>query len=312
MHHAEVVGKELGEYPQEVFLMNEPWCASLLSYHLGFHAPGHHDLGEGLSAAHNLLLAQGRMYDAVTATAPNLKVSTVYNIIPSYPAADTPEDHQAARTADGYVNRWFLDPLYKGEYPEDMVELYGKRFPNFPDSDMQEIHIGKKLQTLGINYYNGAMIESDPDQELGYHEVTNPKGKTTGLGWPIFEPPYYPEGLYDTLKRLHNDYAGYGLKHLSATENGMAEKSVWDGKSEVVEDPKRVAYLQEHIRQVKKAVDDGVPVEGYFIWTLMDNYEWQHGYKPESAFGMFYIDRETLKRIPKRSALWLGDFLTQT
>lgn len=310
LKHAKAVADNLGEFIEEYFILNEPWCTSLLSNFQGWHAPGKTDLKTALLVAHNLLLAQGRVFELLRSISQTSKISTVFNTEPSYAVSTDPKDILAAKYADGSFNRWFFDAIYKGVYPEDMVELYGENMPVVTPEDMKTIQIGSKLHAIGINYYRGNMVRYNPEKELKYDEyILKPGSKTNGLGWAIFEPPLYPEGLYDILNQTYNAYRDYGLKRMYVAENGTAWKDEWDGTSEVVADPDRVLYYKEHIGQVYKALVHGVPVEGYFAWTYMDNYEWAEGYRPESRFGMIYVDRPSMKRIWKESAHWYTKLL---
>lgn len=303
VNHAATVVRELGQYIDEYFILNEPWCASLLSYHLGIHAPGETSLSSGLLAAHHLLLAQGRAYNAMRLVAPQAKISTVVNTETAYPYSNDTADLLAATRSDGYFNRWFLDPLFLGTYPADMVELYGDAMPTVTPGDLQEMNIGRRLHALGVNYYCGRVIQHDDTAQLGYKAVLLPNGPTNDLGWPICVPPVYPEGFYDILTQIQRSYVGHGLPQLYITENGMALRSTIDSTKRV-EDDRRISYYKEHLMQVHKAIEDGVQVSAYFAWTLMDNYEWAEGYRPESCFGMVHVNRDTLERTPKQSALW--------
>ncbi len=302
--HAAAVANNLGEYIDEYFILNEPWCASMLSYHLGIHAPGEQNLCRALLAAHNLLLSQGSAYEALRQIDTQAKISTVVNVETSYANSLDPKDIDAARKADGYFNRWFLDPLFLGKYPKDMVDLYGKDMPKVTSADMKTIAIGSKLFTLGVNYYCGRLNRADSKSLLGYSAKNTSGAPTNDLGWPIFVPPYYPEGLYDILQQVYFSYRSSGLKRLYITENGMALESKRSGNEKVINDAPRIAYFRQHLAQVYKAIQRGIPVLGYFAWTLMDNFEWAEGYRPKSAFGMVYVDRKTMKRTPKQSALW--------
>ena len=302
--HAAAVAKTLGEYIDEYFILNEPWCSSFLSYHLGIHAPGEKNLNHAIVAAHNLLLAQGLAFRAIKNIDKSAEISTVVNVEASYPYSQNGKDKEAAFTADGYQNRWFMDPLYFGKYPEDMVSLFGRDMPRIPASDMKILAIGKELHALGINNYCGRIIKYDPTSRLKYTAINRPGGPVNDLGWPIFVPPVYPEALYDILTEIYFSYRNYGLKRMYITENGMALEAKVTPTMTVVPDTRRVEYLANHIGQVYKAMERGVPVEAYFAWTLMDNFEWAEGYRPKSCFGMVYVDRKTMKRIPKKSVLW--------
>ena len=313
--HAQVVVEHLGEFIEEYFILNEPWCSSMLSYYEGIHAPGkqHRDdrenLKAGILAAHHLLLGQGLAYNAIREYAPHAKISTVLNFEPAYAASASPEDVLAARIRDGYYNAWFLDPIFTGSYPEFMVKHYGEdAMPPDYERDMDLIKVGDKLHALGVNYYRGSLYRA-AEGDLRSEQVLVKGGPTNGLGWPIYQPPHYPEGLYDLLQQIYFGYRAFGLERMYVTENGMALATPWDGEAEVVDDEPRVQYYREHIRQLHKALLRGIPVEGYFAWTLMDNFEWSEGYKPESAFGLVHVDRETMRRVPKKSALWYSELL---
>lgn len=303
--HAKVVAENLGEYIDEFFILNEPWCASILSYFLGVHAPGKNSLKSALLAAHNLLVTQGIIFEELTSISKEFNISTVFNSEPAYAATSDPKDILAARYADGSFNRWFYDALFIGRYPEDMVELYGKNMPVIKDGDMKTIKIGGRLKTMGMNYYNGNLVKFDDNNELkGKNGILRKGGEINGIGWPIFKKPHYPEGLYDILSQIYYSYRDYGLKRIMVTENGMALRSTWDKDHKKVLDTRRIEYYKENIKQVHDAILRGIPIEGYFAWTFMDNYEWAEGYRPDSAFGLVHVDWKTMKRTPKESAHW--------
>lgn len=302
--HAEVVHEHLGEYIEEYFILNEPWCSSLLSYYLGIHAPGEKNLSHALLASHNLLLAQGQIERMLHQKDKSLKVSTVLNTEAYYAHTASDKDIFAAKCADGNFNRWFMDPIYLGKYPEDMLELYGKHAPKFTAEEMRTINIGKNLYSLGINNYLGRVVEYDKNSDLKFKQVILPGSITNDLGWVISVPPLYPETLYDSLSQIYYSYKYFGLKRLYITENGTALNTPWDGKSHRIKDKKRIFYLKEHIRQIHRAVMRGIPVEAYLEWSLIDNYEWAEGYRPESCFGLIHADRDTMKRVWKDSAHW--------
>jgi beta-glucosidase len=301
--HARYVAAELGEWIDEYFILNEPWCSSMLGHHQGAHAPGETDLKSALSAAHHLLLAQGAVLADLKSAGSELKVSAVVNVEPAYGASLSEEDLAAARYAEGYFHQWFLDPLFKGCYPEQMLELYGERMPRIEEGDLEQIAIGSKLHALGINFYNGCLAEYDAAAEKRYRSVKVAGEKENDLGGPIFIPPHYPEALYDFLQQCYFEYRSYGLKRIYLSENGTALRSSVSRGGEIDDQP-RIDYLCAHLDQVLQALKRGIPVERYFVWTLLDNYEWADGYRPESAFGLVHVDRGTLKRRPKRSYAW--------
>ncbi len=307
--HAEVVVKELGDLIEEYFILNEPWCSSILSYFLGVHAPGETDLTSGLKASHNLLLAQGKAFRKIKSLSSNAKVSTVVNLEKYYPASTSEKDILSAKYANSHFNDWFLMPMYLGKYPQLALDLYGDDIPECPEEDMEDIKIGSEMHALGINNYLGRFVKWDEKDRLHFKQVELEGGLHNDLGWVISVPPVYPNTLTDILHETYNTYRTLGLDRMYITENGTAEKSDWDGQSDVIDDPKRQFYYQEHIRQVYDAILKGVPVEKYFAWTLMDNYEWAEGYRPESCFGMIHVDRDSMKRVWKRSAIWYKDVI---
>ncbi len=302
--HALFVYENLGEYIDEYFILNEPWVVTIRGYYLGVQAPGETNLSHALLAAHNHLLAQGLVFTELKKRNQNLKVSTVYNVMNYYAQTPNPQDIHAASFGYGHVNDWFLDPLFQGKYPEHMVALYGKHMPKITKEDMEIIRIGDKLNALGLNYYFSNIVRHTDANDLHFQTVI-PKGTVTnGLGWPISVPPTYQEALYELLLQIHSKYKDWGLKKIYIAENGIAGDTTWDKKSKIIPDEMRMYYLQEHLQQVYKALLAGVPIEKYFLWTLMDNYEWQRGYGPDANFGIIHVDRKSMKRVMKKSALW--------
>jgi beta-glucosidase len=305
--HAEAVYQTLGEYIEEYFILNEPWCSSFLSYHLGVHAPGETDLSSGLLAAHNLLLAQGAAFEKLKSLDRSLKVSTVLNLAPTYAATPSVEDGLAARYADVYHNTWFLEPIFNGRYPELGLELFRSKLPYYGKADLALMQIGPRMHSLGVNYYRGELVAADERAELKFKGVRRAGEEVNDLGWPIYVPPLYREGLYDILQQIWFAYRGSGLKNICITENGMAQAS--DTGAPVIPDARRLEYLKAHIKQCAAAIERGVPLTAYFLWTLMDNYEWAEGHRPESCFGIIGVDRKTMKRTKKSSAVWYGELL---
>lgn len=307
--HAEVVVEELDEFIEEYFILNEPWCSSILSYYLGVHAPGETDLADALQSAHNLLLAQGLAFRKIKSLNKDAKVSTVFNLEKYYPASTSDKDILAAKYGNVHFNDWFLMPMYLGKYPELGLELYGEKSPQYDESDMEIINIGSDMHALGVNNYLGRFVEWDEKDPLHFKQVELEGSLHNDLGWVISVPPVYPSTLTDIFYETYNTYRSYGLERMYISENGTAEKSPWDGKSEVVDDPKRQFYYKNHIKQVHEAIIKGVPIEKYFAWTLMDNYEWAEGYRLESCFGMIHVDRDSMKRVWKKSAIWYKDVI---
>lgn len=301
--HAKIVQKYLGEFCEEYFILNEPFQFTFDSYYTGWNAPGEKSLKSALATVHHALLAQGTAFRTLKQVDKKAKISTVYNPTITYAASSSSKDIQAALYAFGYKSTIFTDPTYKGSYPDYMLELFGNKMPKIAKDDMEIIKIGDQLTSLGINFYRGQVIQSDENAELKFAEVKFPQAITNGLDWPVSLPPTYPEAFYDLLCKMYDMYQSYGLKKLYITENGTCWNDTVE-KNGQVNDEFRIFYFREHLAQVQKAILAGVPVKGYFVWTLMDNFEWEYGYKPGSNFGIVYVDRKTMKRIPKKSFYW--------
>jgi len=308
VEHAKIAHTHLGEYIEEYFILNEPFQFTLDSYHTGCDAPGEKDLKGALAALHHALLAQGMVFSALKSLDKNVKLSTTYNPSVTYAASSSDDDIKAAQYAWGYHTGMFTDPLYLGKYPEVMMKLFGDKMPKIQNGDMEIIKVGSGLHAFGINFYRGKTIQDDPKAEIRFSEVKYPQGIRNGLGWPVYLPPTYLEALYDLLRELYFRYGTYGMKQILITESGTCWDDKINEKGEV-DDEFRIFFLREHFKQVAKAILAGVPVKGYFVWTLMDNFEWSSGYRPESAFGIVHVDRKTMKRIPKKSFYWYKELI---
>jgi beta-glucosidase len=293
--YVEVVAARLGDRVGHWITHCEPWVISWLGYGLGEHAPGRKSDADALAAAHHVLLGHGRAVEVLRREAPGAEVGITLNLMHDYPASDAEEDVAATRHIDGFRNRWFLDPLYRAEYPSDILEHFAASLPRFEDGDMEAIAV--PIDVLGINTYSRGVIGAGPDGGRPIF-VRVPDSEYTDMDWEV-----YPDGLYDLLHRLRDDYAP---ARIAVTENGAAFSDVrgHDGR---VRDPERQAYLEGHIDAVARAVEDGVPVNGYYVWSLLDNFEWAHGYG--KRFGIVYVDYPTLRRIPKSSFSWYRDLI---
>ncbi|MBZ0295493.1 MAG: beta-glucosidase [Anaerolineae bacterium] len=291
VNYADVVSKRLGDRVKHWMTHNEPWCASFLSYQIGEHAPGHQKLDEAVAASHHLLLSHGRTVPVLRANSRDSKVGIVLNLAWNDPATDSEADKEAAWRMFGYQNRWFMDPVYKGQYPEDMIELYGG-FPALQNGDEQEI--AAPLDFLGINYYTRAVVANAPGNPPLYTTQVYPEGEYTEMHWEV-----HPESLYDLLKWTQERYPNVGDIYI--TENGAAfdDKLTEDGQ---VKDENRVNYLKGHFASMRQAMEEGVPLKGYFLWSMMDNFEWAYGYS--KRFGIIYVDFDTQERFLKDSAKW--------
>lgn len=292
--YTEVVAHRLGDRVKDWITLNEPWVSAFLGYFDGVHAPGIRNLAKAVQASHHLLLGHGRAVPVLRSLSKGARVGITLNLSPAHPAGDTQADLDAARSQDGYNNRWFLDPVFGRGYPDDMHDLLGLHLPRIESSDMREI--AAPLEFLGVNYYFPAIVRAATKQEspLGFIETSEQEKiaagyKLTAMGWPVV-----PSALSELLLRLHKDYRP---KALYITENGCAYEDVL--VNGVVSDPQRIAYLESHLGVAQEAIGAGVPLKGYFLWSLMDNFEWAYGYT--RRFGIVYVDYTNLKRIPKAS-----------
>jgi beta-glucosidase len=290
-----VVGR-LGDRVQHWITHNEPWVVAWIGHAWGRHAPGRTDEAAAVAAAHHLLLSHGWAVERIRAAAPAAEVGITLNLNHVYPLSDSPEDEAAAWRADGEGNRWFLDPLFRGAYPTDLLERNALVAPYVREGDLEAI--AAPLDFLGVNNYFRSIVSHGPD---GPREERNPDSEYTDMDWEIF-----PEGLYELLVRIGEDYAPPALY---VTENGAAfdDVRVHDGK---VHDPERTAFLLSHIDAVGRARAAGSPIKGYFVWSLLDNFEWAYGYG--KRFGLVYVDYPTLEREPKYSFDWYRDFIAST
>jgi len=290
VEYADLASRTLGDRVRHWTTLNEPFVSAFVGYLEGRHAPGHTDLDEALAAAHHLLLAHGWAVPVIRSNSPEAQVGIVLNLIPYIPASPSVADRAAAWQQDGVVNRWFLDPLSARGYPPDIVQHYGRTMDFVQAGDMEAI--AAPLDFLGVNYYTRGIARSSEVSENAPRTVF-PNPEKTEMGWEV-----YPEGLYQVLGRLHFDY---GFPSLYVTENGAAypDQIGPDGR---VDDAPRVAYLKAHFAQAAKAITAGVPLRGHFVWSLMDNFEWAHGYS--KRFGLIYVDYRTQRRILKASAHW--------
>ena len=285
--YAEVLMRRLGDRTWSVAPINEPWCVGWLSHFMGLHAPGVRDIRATARAMHHVGLAHGRAIQAMRALGVG-NLGAVCNLEWAHPWDDSPAAQAAAARYDAIYNRWFVAAMMRGEYPALALEGLGPHLPRGWQDDMATI--AQPLDWFGLNYYTCKRVADAPaDPWPHYAERDGPLPRTQ-MGWEI-----YPQGLADFLRRTHAEYTR-GLP-LYVTENGMASADVLSGNR--VEDAARIAYLADHLGAVRAAIADGVPVAGYFTWSLMDNFEWSLGY--EKRFGLVHVDFETLQRSPKAS-----------
>jgi beta-glucosidase len=286
-----------GDRVQHWLTINEPWIVGLLGYLLGLHAPGYRDdvLGE-VTVFHHLLLAHGLAVRRYRARGSGGKIGIAPNLIPHYPATDDPADAAMSSASDGYVNRWFLDPLFRGAYPDDMRARYEQHVGALTfvaDGDLETI--AQPIDFLGVNYYAPRWIEARPGDRPWPWRVVVPETLRTTAGFTAGVPqteagtPIYPRGLTDLLVRVRDDY---GEVPVMITENGAVF-------AEPLHDERRVEFLRDHVAALHDAVERGVPAIGYCYWSLMDNFEWALGY--DQRFGLVHVDYGTLERTVKDS-----------
>jgi len=295
--YADQVARRLGDRVRFWVTHNEPWCVATLGYEEGAHAPGGRNPQDGLRAAHHLLLSHGLAAERIRAVAPGAQVGIVLNLSPGWPATDSEADRDAARQFDGLFNRWYLDPLFRGRYPADAIadrvrrgHLPASELPFLAEGDLARI--SAPLDYLGVNYYGRTIVTAGQDGQPRAVPAA-PPAELTEMGWEV-----HPEGLASVLQRLVREYAPPALY---ITENGaaFADPPAAGGR---IADPRRVSYLREHLVAAHQALSSGVPLAGYFAWTLLDNFEWNQGYT--KRFGLFGVDFATGERTPKDSAFW--------
>lgn len=290
--YALAVIEELGDTVTSWITLNEPWCSAYLGYGNGEHAPGKRDFKAHLHAAHHLLLGHGLTLQGYRQLNLTSEIGITLNLTPQYPASDCPRDLEAAKKSDGFNNRWYLDPVFKGHYPADMEESLAIVSPLIKPGDLELI--AGENDFLGINFYTRGVVSAD---EQGEPRSLSPVKPVTAMNWEV-----RPEVLYELLIRIDREY---GPIKLYITENGAAyEDQVIEGR---IKDTERTEYLRQHFAQAAKAIEAGVPLKGYYVWSLLDNFEWAFGY--ERRFGIVYVDFETQERILKDSALWYQSFL---
>lgn len=297
VEYADLVSKKLGDRVKNWMTFNEPFVSAWVGYMEGRHAPGHRDVDEMLATAHHLLLAHGLSVPVIRNNVPNAQVGIVLNLSGMMPASRSAADRAASWIQDGVINRWYLDPLEGRGYPQDMVKHYGRPMEFVQDGDLPIIAV--PIDYLGINYYTRGIVRSKEVSESENDPQTLfPNPDPTDMGWEV-----YPQGLFDILARVHFDY---NFPRLYITENGAAYPDQLDENGQVA-DPLRIAYYREHVKAVSKAIEMGIPVKGYFTWSLLDNFEWAHGYK--MRFGLIYVDYGTQQRVLKQSAKYYREVI---
>lgn len=275
---------------------NEPWVVTTLGYLLGQHAPGMRDLGAAARVAHHLLLGHALAVQAFRSeNPPNAQIGIVNNLSPHHPASDSPMDQQVAEFHHQFVNRLFLDPLFEGRYPERVLATLSEFVPPIQEGDMELIQA--PIDFVGVNYYTRFVVAYDPGSPLQFRHVRQPS-LYTEMGWEV-----YPEGLYEILEWVRETYRN---PTIYLTENGAAFPDRLE-EGGVVRDQARLDYLRDHLIQAHRALQAGVALKGYFVWSLLDNFEWAHGFS--KRFGLVYVDYATQQRILKQSARWYAQVI---
>lgn len=305
VEYAAQVSRRLGDRVKHWMTFNEPAVSAFLGHERGVHAPGWQDTRAALRAVHHHLLAHGWSVPVLRENCPDAQIGLAFDCFPFQPASPSAADYHAARLEDGRHNRLFLDPLYGRGYPADVVEDYQMR-ALWPEDVIQPgdlACIAAQTDFLGINYYTRVIVRADiPEEEnLPQTHFYAPQSEWMEGGWG----DNYPDGLYQTLCRLHFEYQ---IPRLYITENGASYSDGPDERGEI-HDSRRIAYLQTHIQAAARAIQSGVPLAGYFAWSLMDNFEWALGYT--MRLGLIWVNFDTLERIPKASALWYRDWIAQ-
>jgi beta-glucosidase len=290
--YAALMARRLGDRVRHWTTFNEPWVSAFVGYRDGRHAPGLQDEKFALQAAHHLMVAHGLAARAIRSIVPQAQVGIVLDMFPTETDTDLPEDRAAVELAWQRGIGWFLDPLLRACYPVEAVRAYGVSAPDVRPGDLALI--AQRLDFLGVNFYSRNLIRN------GQPVKPVPGAEYTDMGWEVHAPAFRR-----LLVRLKREYL---IPPLYVTENGAAFPDAVgpDGR---VHDPRRINYLRDHFTQARLAMDDGVDLRGYFVWSLLDNFEWANGYS--KRFGLIYVDYATQRRIVKDSATWYAQVIAR-
>lgn len=298
--YAALVAERFSDRVTNYFTQNEPQCYLGIGHQRGIHAPGLDlPLSELLLAGHHSFLGHGLAVQAMRARAKRpLRLGYAPVGMPKLPATDSPEDVELARHAtftiyekNAWNNAWWMDPVYLGAYPAQGLELFGKDAPKFTDEDMKTI--AQPLDFFGVNIYQGSTVRRSEKEPFGFEIV----GKSPGTPLTAFNWPVTPDALYYGPKFYHERYK----LPIVIAENGLSCRD-WVSLDGGVHDPSRIDFVQRYLRSLRRASGDGVPMLGYFHWSILDNFEWAEGYK--ERFGLIHVDYQTQKRTPKDSFYW--------
>jgi beta-glucosidase len=288
--YTDVLITSFGDRVKHWITINEPHCVAWFGYYRGWFAPGIADLQTSINVAHHLLLAHGTAARLIKQKIINSKVGFAPGLTPVYAASDSDADLRAAKFMDAYDIRWFLDPVYGRGYPSAALERFNLT-PPIENGDMDLI--STPTDFLGVNFYLRQVVKAEPNNDFfGVGGVDTPGAPITAMSWEIT-----PSALTDLLRNLHTEY---NIEEIFITENGSAwEDHCIDGR---IDDVDRIQYLSQHLQAMDEGINSGVPVRGYFAWSLLDNFEWTHGYT--KRFGLVYVDFESQRRIIKSSGRW--------
>ena len=292
------VAAALGDRVRHWITLNEPWCSAFLGYAAGSHAPGRSEPAAAIAAAHHLMLGHGLAVDAVRAVSGQALIGPTVNLYPVHPKPGHPDAADAVRRIDGLQNRWFLDPLLRGGYPDDVrADLERVTDFHFERDGDDAIH-NRPIDFLGVNYYSSLVVRPSAFPGSNAVDFVDSGRPRTAMGWGIDK-----DGLTETLRRVHDDY---GPLPLYVTENGAAFDDVVAPDDRIV-DVERRDYLAAHLHACQLAIEAGVPLAGYFVWSLLDNFEWAEGYR--RRFGIVHVDYGTQERRVKESGAWYSAFI---
>jgi beta-glucosidase len=293
--YGEVLTSRFGDRVKNWMTLNEPLCSAWLGHLYGDMAPGIKDLQTALNVSHNLLMSHGLACQVIRSNVSEANVGIVINVTPAVPATDSQVDSNAAQLADGFDNRWFLDPVFGRTYPADVIDALGAS-PEIHSGDMKLI--AQDLDFLGVNFYFRQTVAADQNSKpLPIRSVNRENVKKTAMNWEV-----HPQAFEETLLRISKEYSP---KAIYITENGSA----WNDEvinGEIIDD-ERIDYLVRHLDAMRSARNQGAPILGYFAWSFLDNFEWAYGY--EKRFGLIYVDYKTQTRTPKKSALFYRQLL---
>ena len=297
--YTELMTKRLGDRVKHWITLNEPWCSASLGYLYGAHAPGVQDPKRAFLAAHYLLLSHGEAMKIIRKNIPDAQAGITLNLSPQLPATAHPDDVRVAWRSDGFSNRWYLDPVFKGQYPPDIVEEV-MSMGGLEGVDLTQVQeAAQPMDFLGINYYMRWIHKHVPGKPEESEYAFPPESTFTDMGWEV-----NGNEMANLLVRVQQEY---NPKAMYVTENGAAYPEPETVTEAVLEDPQRVAFLKEYFAAAEDSIQRGAKLKGYFVWSFLDNFEWAYGYT--KRFGITHVDYATQKRTPKRSSLYFKDVI---